>query len=161
MWAGNLDAADRHGQAHHTSLLEHGDIAHASTAAGERALTCYLLGKLDEARRLATDCRDTGASDDVYNQYLWRSVEAAISAREGEVDRADRLIAEAIEWAEYSDDLLDRAVTLELKADVSARLGRREAAATALTEARALAERKGATAIVEHLDRAANELNPA
>ena len=161
MWAGDLDAADRHGQEDHALMLQRGDIAHASTAAGERALTCYQLGRLDEARRLATECRDTGASDDVYNQYLWRGVEAAISAREGEVDRADRLIAEAIEWVERSDALLDRAMILELKADLSARLGRREAAATALAEARALADRKGATAIVQHLDRVATELDLA
>ena len=161
MWAGNLEAADRHGQANHAAMLKFGDVAHASTAAGERASTCYLLGRFDEARRLATECRDTGASDDVYNQHLWRSVEAAICAREGEVERADRLIAEAIDWAERSDDLLDRAMTFEFQADISARLGRRDAAAAALAEARSLSERKGATSIVDHLDRVATELDPA
>ncbi len=161
MWAGNLDAADQHGQAHHALLLERGDISHASTAAGEWATTCYALGRLDDARQLAYECRDSGASDDVYNQHLWRSVEAAICAREGDVERADRLIAEAIEWAERSDDLLDRATAFEFLADVSARLGRRDAAAAALAAARELAERKGATAIVERIERLAAELDRA
>ena len=161
MWAGNLEAAERHGQANHALLLQGGDVSHASTAAGERALTCYLLGRLDEARRLASECRDTGASDDVYNQQIWRSVEAAICAREGDVERADRLIAEAIEWAERSDDLLDQAFVFEFLADISARLDRRDAALAALAEARALAERKGATVVVEHVDRLAAELGSA
>ena len=71
------------------------------------------------------------------------------------------LIAEAIEWVDRSDALLDQAMILELKADLSARLGRREAAAAALAEARALADRKGAASIVQHLDRVATELDLA
>src|SRR5439155_7203761 len=77
-------------------LMSYGDVAHASTQAVNRAVSSYLLGRFDDARRYADACREMSASDDAINQYSWRSVEAKLLAREGRTEDAIRLIQEAI-----------------------------------------------------------------
>jgi hypothetical protein len=66
----------------------------------------------------------------------------------------------AVQWAERSDSLLDRGITPELKAKDLGPTRTSRGGGSALADARALAELKGAPALVEHLDRVASELDP-
>ena len=158
MLAGELGAAEAHAQRSRGKLAELGDLSYGSTAAVQWALTCYGLGRFEDARRLARECRDTGASDDVVNQYLWRCVEAGVLAHEDRLEEADRLIDEAVDWVERTDALLDQATVYGFRAEISARLGRSDDAQAALAKARGAAVRKGATVVVEQVDRQAAEL---
>jgi hypothetical protein len=103
-------------------------------------------------------CRDTTASDDVVNQHLWRTVEAVLAAREGRLGEADRLVAEAVDWAGRSDDLMERAELFLDEAEIHHLAGRDDRANEALDRARELYRRKGATVGGSIVDRRAAEL---
>jgi len=103
------------------------------------------LGRSDEAHRWADGCRKTTSSDDVINQHLWRTIEAVIAAREGRREDADRLIGEAVAWADRSDDLMERAELCLDEGEIHRLAGRDDQAREALDRARELYLRKGAT----------------
>jgi tetratricopeptide (TPR) repeat protein len=158
MYAADPKAAAACGQHLYDVLSERGDLAHSSTAAGELAISDLELGRLEDARRSATECRDTSGSDDVVNQVIWRRVEARLLADEGEIDEAVSLIREAVAWAERTDMLLEQAETAFDEAEVCRIAGRSDEARSALRRARDAAERKGATVLVERADRRLAEL---
>jgi hypothetical protein len=72
--AGDHEAAESFLQTAYEVLVGLGNVANASTLAGVRGRVFLRLGRSDDARRWAGECRDTTASDDVINQHLWRSV---------------------------------------------------------------------------------------
>ena len=134
-------------------LMSYGDVAHASTQAVNRAVSSYLLGRFDDARRYADACREMSASDDAINQYSWRSVEAKLLAREGRTEDAIRLIQEAIGLAETTDEFLGRWQLCWDRADVALAAGDPPEARAALQQAVGLAERKGAVVLVDRARR--------
>ncbi len=144
-FAGADEAAERFIGAAYDILVSHGNVANSSTSAGERGLACLRLGRREEAHRWAGVCRDTTSSDDVINQQLWRTIEAVLAARDGRRDEADGLIAEAIGWADRSDDLMDRAGLCLAEAEIHHLAGRDDEARGAFDRARELFRRKGAT----------------
>mgnify|MGYP003693689873 CR=1 FL=1 len=79
--AGDRAAAEVWAGRGYDQLASFGDHAHASTQAIFRGVSCYLLGRFDEARRYAAAGREMSASDDAINQYSWRSVEAKLLTR--------------------------------------------------------------------------------
>ena len=68
-----------------------------------------------------------------------------LAAREGHLDEADRLIDEAVRWADRSDDLVERAELCLDEAEIHHLAGRDDHALKALDRARELYTRKGAT----------------
>ena len=88
--AGDAEAAEMWAGKGYELLETYGDVAHGMTAAINRGTSCYELGRFDQAWRLAEECREKSASDDAINQYMWRSLEAKLHAREGRFDEAER-----------------------------------------------------------------------
>ena len=160
MLAGDPAAADAYARRSYEVLHERGDLAHSSTAAGELATTSFALGHLEEARRFAAECRETSASDDAVNQFMWRRVEARLLAAEGRLEEAVVLIREAARWTERTDMLLEQAMTAFDEAEICRMVGLTDDARSALRRAREAAERKGATVLVERADRRLAELDP-
>jgi tetratricopeptide (TPR) repeat protein len=151
--AGDHDAAERFLGVGYDLLVGLGNVVNASTMVGMRGRACLRLCRSEEAHHWVGLCRETTASDDVINQHLWRTVEAVLAAREGRPDEADRLIGEAVVWADRSDDLMERAELCLDEAEIHHLAGRDDQARAALDSARALYQRKGATAgerIVDH-----------
>jgi class 3 adenylate cyclase/tetratricopeptide (TPR) repeat protein len=126
-------------------LMSVEDVGHASTSAGELAVACLRMGRDEEARRWAGECRDLSASDDVLNQHLWRRVDAVLSARERRDDDAKNLIGEAVEWVLRTDSLIDLADVYLCESEVHALAVRPDQARRALSRAAEAFERKGAT----------------
>jgi class 3 adenylate cyclase/tetratricopeptide (TPR) repeat protein len=146
--AGDHAAAELWAQRGYDQLLSYGDRAHASTQAVNRAVSCYLVGRFDEARRYAAECREMSASDDAINQYSWRSVEAKLLAREGLIEDAVRMMQEAFLLAETTDEFLLRWVLCCDRAEVALAAGDHAEARAALELAVERAERKGAVVLV-------------
>jgi class 3 adenylate cyclase len=150
--AGDYEAAERFVGIGYDFLVSLDNVANSSTSAGMRGRTLLRLGRSDAAHRWADVCRETTSSDDVINQHLWRTIEAVIAAREARREDADHLIAEAVAWADHSDDLMERAELCLDEAEIHHLAGRDDQARAALDRARELFRRKGATvgeAIVE------------
>jgi tetratricopeptide (TPR) repeat protein len=147
--AGDHGAAEVWAQRGYEQLLSYGDRAHASTQAVNRAVSCYLVGRFDDARRYAAECREMSASDDAINQYTWRSVEAKLLTREGRIDDAVRLIREAVQLAETTDEFLLRWLLCCDRAEVALAAGDPREARAALELAVDRAERKGAVVLVD------------
>jgi class 3 adenylate cyclase len=144
--AGDEEEAERFLGMGYEVLVGAGNVVNASTMAAMRGRACLRLGRTEEAHRWAGVCRDTTASDDVINQHLWRAVEAVLAARDGHLDEADRLVAEAVEWADRSDDLMERAELFLDEAEIHHLAGRDDRANEALDRARKMYARKGAIA---------------
>ncbi|MEW6060035.1 MAG: adenylate/guanylate cyclase domain-containing protein [Actinomycetota bacterium] len=153
MLAGDPAAAEAYARRSYEWLHGAGDLAHSSTAAGDLAITLLELGRTEDARRLAAECRETSASDDMANQFIWRAVDARLLAAEGRLDEAAGLIREAARWAEQTDMLFDQAQIALEEANICRMAGRMEDARSALRRAREAAQRKGATVLVERADR--------
>jgi hypothetical protein len=157
--ADNPAAAEAQISQSYDLLHSAGDLAHASTAAVFRAISCFDLGRFDDAWRFAEECRETSASDDAINQYLWRAVEAKLLARQGRLDDAEALIRETVEWTDRTDEFVGRSYVCHVVADLSLIAGRRDDALSALHRALELAEPKGATVLIEKAARRLAELD--
>jgi len=151
--AGDLEAAERFAAMGYEFLVSVDNVAHSSTSAGMRGVALLRQGRLDDAQRWAGICRETSSSDDVINQHLWRTVDAVIAAREGRREDADRLIGEAVAWADRSDALLERAELCLDEAEIHHLAGRDDDARAALDQARELYRRKGGTVGEDLVDR--------
>ena len=149
--AGDPAAAERWIRQSYERQIDSGDLGHASTAAGQRAVSCLELGRLEEARRWAAECRELSASDDVINQYLWRGVEASLLGREGRFDEADRLLEDADRWASQTDEFFDRVWLATMEADVRVAEGRSDEARASLGDALRSAEDKGSIVIADRI----------
>jgi tetratricopeptide (TPR) repeat protein len=159
--AGDHEAAERFAGIGYGVLVDLHNVAHSSTFAGMRGVALLRLERSDDARRWAQVCRETSSSDDVINQHLWRSVEAVLAAREGRQADADRLIGEAVAWADRSDALMERANLCLDEAEIHHLGGRDDQARAAFERALALYQQKGATVGEEIVDRHAAVLGLA
>ena len=143
--AGDHEAAERFATMAYEMLVSLDNVANSSTSAGMRGVSLLRQGRLDDAHRWADICKQTTSSDDVFDQHIWRTVEAVIAAREDRGDDADRLIGEAVAWADRSDALMERAELCLDEAEIHHLAGRDDEARAALEHARELYRRKGAT----------------
>jgi tetratricopeptide (TPR) repeat protein len=120
---------------------------------GERGLRSELTANLaraladqgqdDEALEQATLAGELAVRDDLYAQVERRGPLAAVLARRGRLEEAERVAAEAVELAADSDMLGMQAGALLDLARVLRRAGRGTEAAPLAGQALALAERKG------------------
>ncbi|MEO8293674.1 MAG: adenylate/guanylate cyclase domain-containing protein [Actinomycetota bacterium] len=151
--SGDYEAAERAAATAYGLLIGISDVAHASTAAGIRGSALVRLGRDADARHWAAVCRETSASDDVENQFLWRAIDAVVLAREGRTEEAQALIDVGLDWANQTDELLSRADLYLDRAEVLLLSGLDEKARDSLRSARELLQRKGVTAGEAMVDR--------
>jgi tetratricopeptide (TPR) repeat protein len=120
------------------------DRGRLATEAASLADVLYRQRRYDEARRWIRTAEQNTASDDVGAQFAWRSVRAKLHARRGYHARAETLAREAVQLAERTDALNQRAETFLALAEVL-QLGDRDGAAAAAASATRLFEQKGAS----------------
>jgi class 3 adenylate cyclase/tetratricopeptide (TPR) repeat protein len=141
--AGDFTAAERAYRAGYDVLSAIGEKGFLSTIAGELANTLVELGRSDEAIELADVSRETGASEDLITQVLWREARARVLARRERLEEAIQLAEEAVEMMTGSDAADSMAAALSALSEVCELAGRRDDARRALREALELLERRG------------------
>jgi tetratricopeptide (TPR) repeat protein len=140
--AGDPEAAVAAGEESCRMREELGRWAELSTTAGGLALVYAELGRLNDAERWAARAEELGAPEDAVTHMLWRQARARVLARRGELEQAERLVREAIEIGETTEDLNSKAEARADLGEVLALAGRREEAAEAVEEALARFEAK-------------------
>jgi class 3 adenylate cyclase/tetratricopeptide (TPR) repeat protein len=103
MLAGDLEAAERELRKDYQTLGQMGEHNYISTTAGILAEVLYRQGRYQESTELAGVCRELASPDDVASQFLWRCVRAKLLSRDRQHDRADAMLAEALELIGGSD----------------------------------------------------------
>jgi class 3 adenylate cyclase/tetratricopeptide (TPR) repeat protein len=103
MIAGDLEAAERELRKDYQTLEQTGERNYISTTAGMLADVLYMQGRYQDSAELVAVCRDLASPNDVASQFLWRCVQAKLLARDGQYERSDSIMAEAIELISASD----------------------------------------------------------
>jgi ATP/maltotriose-dependent transcriptional regulator MalT len=103
MLAGDLQAAERELRGDYHALEQMGERNYISTTAGMLAEVLYRQGRYRESSELAGVCRELASSDDVTSQFLWRCVQAKLLARDGQHERSEAILIEALELIGGSD----------------------------------------------------------
>jgi tetratricopeptide (TPR) repeat protein len=140
MLAGDPAAAEAELRTDLEVLREMGERDYLPTTAALLSEALYRQGRLDEADELSRESESLAAPDDVFSQYLWRSVRAKLLARQGAhgeaaalAERAVALIAETDDPDSQGNALLDLAEVYEAAGrveDARHALGRAEDAFT-------------------------------
>jgi ATP/maltotriose-dependent transcriptional regulator MalT len=141
--AGDPAAAEAVLRVGYEHLREMGERALLSTVAGLLARAVLEQNRDAEAEALTDVCEETAAPDDISACVLHRMVRAELRARKGALDDAERLSLEAVELAERTDWLLDRADALMTRGRVLRAAGDHDGAHGALYKAFELYTRKG------------------
>jgi class 3 adenylate cyclase len=141
--AGDPAAAAEFGEEGCRMLEGLGEMSLLSSAAGRLAQAFYALDRLDEADAWADRSAELGASDDVYNEMIWREPRAKVLARRGNHAEAERLAHEAVAIGDETDLLDTQGDAYADLAEVLLLCGKSDDAAAALEEALVRYERKG------------------
>jgi len=102
-----------------------------------------ILDRLDEADELVERTKQLAASDEKQAQHRWRGAKAVVLARRGRQAEAEALARQAVEIAETTDFLNDRADAYAGLAEVLQLNGNADEAKAALEQALQRYERKG------------------
>jgi tetratricopeptide (TPR) repeat protein len=105
LWAGDPATAAEFGAEGCRLHEELGEQSLLPNAASNLAQALYALDRLDEAAGWAHRAADLGASNDAWNELLWRQVLAKVLARRGQHADAQRLAHEAVALCEKTDML--------------------------------------------------------
>ena len=151
--AGDDAAAARLGIEAYRTLTASGDKSYASTIAVGIAEALIGLEDLDEAWKFATIARETSSSDDVISQAGGRATQARVLSRRGDHDAAVRLAREADAIMATTDYLAQHGMIAEHLAHVLHAAGKGGEAVEVARRAEELYDRKGATFLVERVDR--------
>ena len=143
MLAGNYESAEEHLQVAFDFYSTHGLPAFAASAAAMRARALCWLGRYSEAEQLAKKGRDLAHASDAFTQACWRQAAALVHTARGDLDGAERVAREAVEYTEQTDSPWIQAEALSDLATVLDAGGHREDAGATLQEALALYEQKG------------------
>ncbi|RDJ05568.1 adenylate/guanylate cyclase domain-containing protein [Rhizobium grahamii] len=141
--AGNPAAAEKSARASYRALEEMGERAFRSTMAASLAAVLMEQGRDDEAEEFANLSSELAAIDDLVTQVRWRRVRARILARRAKIQDAEALARAAVEFAEKTDFINDKAVALVDLSYVLEAASRRSDAVGAAQAALRLYERKG------------------
>jgi tetratricopeptide (TPR) repeat protein len=159
MLGDDLPTAERELRRSCRHLSRLGERAHLATRAAALADVMLALGRLDDAGKYVTRCRDAAASDQLPAQAGWRGVHARLLAIRGRDAEAARFAEAAVDLSSRTDDLDGQATALLARAEVLHRMGRTEDAAESLAAALERYQRHGnvtaaarATRAFEHLD---------
>ena len=147
---GEALSADQHLQTAHDGYLGMGLDADATQAAALRA-RCQLLEGHDDAALELADGAGAIAGSDLKTAVTWRAVRADVFARRGDREAALALAREAVSLTQDTDALLDHAEALAALAMALEAAGDEAGALDARTDAAALFEQKGATALLDRL----------
>jgi DNA-binding SARP family transcriptional activator len=149
LWQGDPTGAEAELRPAYEALKGLGERSHFSSLAHELSTAVFLQGRYDEAEQLTHECEQSSRPNDVRSQILWRSIRAKVLARRGDLDNAERLAREAVEFAAgsdfhpaHADALMDLGHVLELR-------GESHSAALAVREAIRFYELKGNLVQVE------------
>jgi tetratricopeptide (TPR) repeat protein len=135
LWAGDPAAAAEFGAEGCRLHDELGEQGLLPNAAGNLAQALYALDRLDEAEGSARRAAELGASDDVWNELLWRQVMAKVLARRGQHAEAQRLAREAVALCEKTEMLNAQGDAHADLAEVLQLGGNADQATTALEQA--------------------------
>jgi class 3 adenylate cyclase/tetratricopeptide (TPR) repeat protein len=149
---GDAFAAEEHLAVAHDGFRRFGVDVLAAQSAALLARAYLMLGDDERVASLVGASEHVG-SQDLKTAIAWRSVQAELLARRGEFDDARRLAQSAVDIAAKTDALVDHADACRALAAVCHLGGDLSAARAAEEEARALYERKGATALVGDVNR--------
>jgi class 3 adenylate cyclase/tetratricopeptide (TPR) repeat protein len=138
--AGELEAAERSLRVGYEYLLQTGDSIGVAFLAGPLAEVLYQQERYDEAWQLTKPCMESPWQE---SQIRWRTVQAKVLAQRGELGPAAPLAQEAVQVAEATDMLNDRAGSLLDLAEVLGMGGRQQEATHAIQAAIDLFEHKG------------------
>ena len=94
--AGEDDVAERELRDGLDRLRAMGDRGFASTISAMLGSLLADQGRDDEAEELCRSSRELAASDDTDAQSMWRTAMASVLVHRGELDRAERLVREAL-----------------------------------------------------------------
>ncbi len=142
-------------------LEESGDRSWLSTALGYLGQLYSDLGDLDAALEAVNRAAELGASDDVATQMIVRQVRATVLARRGELDEAERLAREAVDFGNTTNMLFARGEAYEDLGYVLYAAGKRAEGEQAIEQALELYEAKGAVAPADRARRRLGELQDA
>jgi class 3 adenylate cyclase/tetratricopeptide (TPR) repeat protein len=143
MLAGDPVAAEAELRGDLEVLQEMGERDYRPTTAALLAAALYEQGRLDEAEELTRDSESLASKDDVFSQYLWRSVRAKILARRDRLDRAEALATEAVALINATDDPDSQGGAMLDLAEVYEAVGKIDEAREALRRAEQLFASKG------------------
>ncbi|HEX2221320.1 MAG TPA: AAA family ATPase [Candidatus Limnocylindria bacterium] len=118
--AGSLEAARQLLESSRQALSAMGERAYLSTTVALLANVLCDIGEHERALVLSRESEAASHAGDVYTEALWRIARGRALARDGAVDEARRLMAEAIERASETDMLELRGLILEAAADIAA-----------------------------------------
>jgi DNA-binding SARP family transcriptional activator len=145
LMAGDLTRARAVLESSCRALEKHGERAYLATRRARLADLLYRSGSFEAATEHAQAAQSGSTKDDIATEWLWRSVEARLAARAGDVNRANELMDAAVRMLAGTDVVVTRARCLLDAAEVMSLTGRTGDAATAARKAVRLFERKGDT----------------
>jgi tetratricopeptide (TPR) repeat protein len=118
MLAGEPDRAEATLRAGRDRLDQMGEKALRADTAAALSRAVFEQGRLDEALALTREAERDADGDDRSAQIAWRVARAPMLVQRGDVERADRLSAEAVEILDQTDWLHDLADAQLVRADV-------------------------------------------
>ena len=142
-WLSDPVTAERHLRPVYEGLKVIGEQSHFCSVSTMLAKAVYEQGRYDEAEELSREAERSTRPNDVHSHIVWRGTRAKVLARRGELEAAEQLAREAVDFAEASDFLHSHADALTDLAEVLALAGRSEEAASAIELAIDLHEAKG------------------
>jgi class 3 adenylate cyclase/tetratricopeptide (TPR) repeat protein len=141
--SGDATGAEAVLRAGYERLADMGEKALLATTAAMLADVVYEQGRFDDAWGFTQVAKDAAAANDLSAQIMWRTVRARLLARHAEMSEAKRMIAKAVELAEGTDWLTDRADVLLSQAQILRMNRETGEAADVFQTAIALYTRKG------------------
>ncbi|MBX6388876.1 MAG: AAA family ATPase [Frankia sp.] len=157
--ADDLATAERELRRSCRHLSRMGERVFLATRAAALAEVMLALGRLDEAGKYVTRCRDAAAADQLPAQAGWCGVHARLLAIRGREAEATRFADTAVELAARTDDLDGQATALLARAEVAHRAGRKDDAAESLAAALERYQRRGNVAAAALATRAFDSLD--
>jgi tetratricopeptide (TPR) repeat protein len=142
-WLSDPVSAERNLRPVYDGLKGLGEQSHFCSVATMLAKATYEQGRYDEAEELAREAERSTRPNDVHSHIVWRGTRAKVLARRGELEAAEKLAREAVEYAEASDFLHSHADALTDLAEVLVLAGRRDEAVSTIETAMGLHEQKG------------------
>jgi class 3 adenylate cyclase/tetratricopeptide (TPR) repeat protein len=114
-----------------------------STTAGFLAEALYRQDRFEEAESFVQISKEIAAPNDLSSQLIWRGVFGKILARTGMLEEADRVVREAVQLMQGSEEPVSQGYALMDLAEVLRLAGREDDAALAIKEAIELFDEKG------------------
>ena len=141
--AGELGAAEAALRRGYESLDKMGGAGPKANVASWLARVLLRQGRLDEAERMTEECERCAASAQTDAQAKWRSIRAVVLARRHQREAAEKLVKDALELVDGTDQPDTQAEVHADYAEVLRLAGRRQEAERELRRAAYLYAEKG------------------